>query len=336
MLTAASALTCCSNRSFPLTALFWLAKHCALQTRNTGRKHFDWLFATEDGRPARATNGMWLHADCSLGEMPAAEVYLLFQGNLPTQHNTKRLLAQLRSAARHGGIVGGVDTGVFALAESGVVRTGEHDEVVLHWEAVPTFREHFPSCAALEQIYMIKGREVFCAGGVATLDMMLDLISRFRGQALANEVADALVHTRRSESMPQRGGGIPDSDKITPIQSLVRLMEKNLEEPLNVRELARGIGVSERTLYRICKKEFGQPPSQLYKSVRLQAARNLLFYDEFSIGEVAIACGFSYPEVFSRSFKKKFGRNPRNFRKSLRKQQYLTFRPELRSVLESK
>jgi transcriptional regulator GlxA family with amidase domain len=29
--------------------------------------------------------------------------------------------------------------------------------------------------------------------------------------------------------------------------------------------------------------------------------RDILFYEEFSIKEMAVACGFSYPAVFSRA-----------------------------------
>jgi transcriptional regulator GlxA family with amidase domain len=46
---------------------------------------------------------------------------------------------------------------------------------------------------------------------VATLDMMHDLVVRFAGEALGNEVANALVHTRRPPDVKQRND--------TPIES---------------------------------------------------------------------------------------------------------------------
>jgi transcriptional regulator GlxA family with amidase domain len=44
--------------------------------------------------------------------------------------------------------------------------------------------------------------------------------------------------------------------------------------------------------------------------IRLQAARNILFEEEFSTKEVAVACSFSYPAVFSRAFRAQFKQTP--------------------------
>ena len=71
---------------------------------------------------------------------------------------------------------------------------------------------------------------------------------------------------------------------------------------------------------------------RLYLRIRLQASRNMLFYEEFGIKDVATACGFSYPSVFSRAFHAQFGMTPRDFRASLRHQQNQTYRPEVRRL----
>lgn len=231
---------------FPLNALVLASEALRIANQNTQREYFDWKFVSDDGKPVRATNGMWFAADCGIREMPDADVYLLFEGNLPTQLNSKKLLGQIRSAARHGAIVGGVDTGAFALAEAGIIGTDEGSEVVLHWEAAPSFLERYPHSKARNQIYMVRGKELHCAGGVATLDLILHLVAEFLGDALANEIAHALLHTRRSAETPQHeitsGGPSPESLP----HRLIRLMERNLEFPLTLAELADKIGVSER------------------------------------------------------------------------------------------
>ena len=93
--------------------------------------------------------------------------------------------------------------------------------------------------------------------------------------------------------------------------------------------LADKLGISVRTLERYCAREFGQTPTQLYLLVRLQAARNLLFYEEGAIKDIAVACGFSYPAVFTRAFKAQFGQSPRAFRQSFRDIQGRLVRPEI-------
>ena len=65
--------------------------------------------------------------------------------------------------------------------------------------------------------------------------------------------------------------------------------------------LASVLGISVRKLERHCRRIYGQSPMQLYLKVRLQAARNLLFYEEQTMKDIADACGFSYPSVFTRA-----------------------------------
>lgn len=89
--------------------------------------------------------------------------------------------------------VGGVDTGAFALARAGLIAD---DEAVLHWEAAPAFRERFPAGSTRDQLYRIDGRILHCAGGVSTLDLMLELITRRYGSVLATEVANHVLLLR--------------------------------------------------------------------------------------------------------------------------------------------
>ena len=321
---------------FPLNALILASDALRIANQNSGQGIFGWSFVSETGEAVRASNGMWFGVDCAIDEMEPAAVYLLFEGNLPTQHNSQKLLGNLRAAARFGAIVGGVDTGAFALAQAGLIASDDNPDVVLHWEAVPTFQERFPRAALGSNIYLVSGNRAHCAGGVATLDMMLDLIATKAGEALANEVANALVHSRRDMSVPQRA----DAHAITEDRSLpnrlVSLMEQNLDFPLGLEELADALAVSQRTLSRVYQRTFGESPIRLYLRIRLQAARNFLFYEEFSIKDVALAAGFSYPAVFSRVFKKQYGQTPREFRARLREGQNMALRPEIRRLITNR
>lgn len=317
---------------FPLNALVLASDALRIANQNSGRTLFRWQFLSEDGEAVRASNGMWFPVDRALDDAPQADVCLLFEGNLPTQRNTRRLYGALREAARFGALVGGVDTAAFALAQSGIIKAADGAKVALHWEAAPTFKERFPTADIVPQIYLIDGKRAHCAGGVATLDMMLDLVGAFHGEALANEVANALVHTRRAATSEQRGDWALDAEDNLAAR-LLKLMEAHLDFPLPLDELATALGASERTVTRVCRRAFGASPMRLYLHVRLQAARNLLFYEEHLIKDVATACGFSYPSVFSRVFKAEFGETPRAFRQALRERQAFGVRPEIHRLI---
>ncbi len=318
---------------FPFSALILASEALRIVNQNSGRDLFGWQFVSEDGDNVRASNGMWFASDCGLDDSDAADVYMLFEGNLPTQHISRKLLGYLRSAARFGAVVGGVDTGAYALAQAGLGGNDAQPEVVLHWEAVPTFREWFPESAPLNSINMSDGPAVFSAGGVATLDLMLDLISRFCGEAMANEVANALVHTRRDSNTRQRQDQRDGFHPGNLATLMVRTMEQNLDFPFSLSELAEELNTPKRTLARICEEAFGISPMRLYLRIRLQAARNFLFYEEHTIKDVATACGFSYPAAFTRAFRSQFGMSPSAFRAEFRKRQRLTEYPEIRRLI---
>ena len=320
---------------FPLNGLILASDALRIANQNSGQSIFSWAFISESGEPVRASNGMWFSVDHAIDQMPQADTYLLFEGNLPTQHNSRKLLGQLRTAAHFGAFVGAVYTGAFALAQAGLIGSEKSPDVVLHWEAVPTFVERFSAARPQNQIFLRKDKRIHCAGGVATLDMMLELIAHFKGEAMANEVANALVHTRREARVEQRSDGLLESEKHPLSGKIVRLMEKHLDFPLGLAEFAGQLGIPQRTLSHVCRQAFGESPMRLYLRIRLQAARNFLFYEEFSIKDVSTSCGFSYPAVFSRAFRAQFGQTPREFRAKLRASQNLTVRPEIRRLLTS-
>ncbi|MEM8852945.1 MAG: helix-turn-helix domain-containing protein [Pseudomonadota bacterium] len=316
---------------FPLNALVLASDALRIANQNSGAALFAWSFLTHDGEPVRASNGMWFAADGAVEGMQNPDVALVFEGNRPTQTTAPSLLNALRAAARFGAIVGGVDTGAFALAQAGLV--GE-EPVVVHWEAAPAFTERFRGSEVRGQINLLGNTRGYSAGGVATLDLVLDLIERFHGAPLASEVANALVHTRRPPSVAQRADAPPAARQGSLGQRMVALMERRLDFPLDLEGLAAELNTSPRTLSRECRRTFGEPPMRLYLHIRLQAARNFLFYDELSIKDVALACGFSYPAVFSRAFKAEFGVTPQAFRTAFRKAQSPQLRPEIRRLIQ--
>ena len=312
---------------FPMNAFILATEALRIANQNSGQDLFQWTVASESGEAVRASNGMWVTAHHRLSDIPRCDFLLLLEGNLPTQNISPALLAALRSAHRHGAMIVGVDTGAFAIAAAGLA---SKEQLVVHWEAAAAYLEHYPEAGIRNQIYLVDRQLAYCAGGVAVLDLILVLIERLRGAVLAREVANALIHTPRDATHAQRTDD-EVAGEVRPSLSrrIVVLMENNLDFPLSPKTLARELGISVRKLERYCLQHFIQTPMQLYLRVRLQAARNLLFYEEREIKDISFACGFSYPSVFTRAFAAQFGHSPRAFRQSFRDRQGKIMRPEI-------
>jgi transcriptional regulator GlxA family with amidase domain len=84
-----------------------------------------------------------------------------------------------------------------------------------------------------------------------------------------------------------------------------------------------------RQLERLVRRRLNDSPMRYYLKVRLQAARHLLFYSDRTVQGIALACGFSSPELFSRCFRAQFGRSPRDFRREFTGDRLQRFRPEI-------
>jgi AraC family carnitine catabolism transcriptional activator len=277
---------------------------------------------------------MLLTADLTIDEVPWFPTVLVFGGNHPLQHLSKKVLNWLRKLARHGGVLGAIDTGAFALAEAGLLKDYQ---VTVHWESITTFRERYPDIAVSEQLYCFDRDRITCSGGHATLDMVLSLIQRLHSAGLAQIVANAFVcKAIRPESEPQRSTEDQlGRDLHSPISRILNDMEEHIGSPLSAQHLAKRAGVSVRALSRVLGARVGEPPMRYYRKIRLQAARNSLFYSDLPIQDIAHSCGFASPEVFSRTFKDHFGMSPREFRRQFATDALKRFRPELDHQLKS-
>ena len=313
---------------FPLYALTPAIEALRIANQNSDRRLFDWQLISVDGKPVKASNGMTLSVDGSLADIAWVPTAFVFAGNHPIDHVNKRVMSWLRKLARHGSVIGAVDTGAFALARAGLL---DGYRVTLHWEAITMFRDQFPDIAVSEQLFVIDRDRITCAGGHATLDLMLHLIARRHGAGLAQIVANAFVaHKIRRDVESQRLDAQHISgDTRSPFTRILHDMEENLANPLSADELAERAGISVRALGRALKERVGASPMRYYRKLRLQAARNALFYCDVPIQDVATACGFASPEVFSRTFKDHFGVCPREFRAKFAQEQLSRFRPEL-------
>ncbi len=101
------------------------------------------------------------------------------------------------------------------------------------------------------------------------------------------------------------------------VDELKTFIEKSLgEAQLDVKILSDNVFLSPRQLARKLKTITGLSPAKFIKEVQLQSARKTLENGTFlSISEVAQNNGFEYQGTFSKLFKKRFGKSPREYMK---------------------
>jgi len=80
---------------------------------------------------------------------------------------------------------------------------------------------------------------------------------------------------------------------------------------------AQALGLSERSLGRLCKLQTGLSPQAVIEAHLMREASRLLAYTQMSAQSVAHALGFEDPSYFSRRFRAFAGMSPRAYRARL-------------------
>lgn len=115
---------------------------------------------------------------------------MVVAGFEPLKFTTPALEHWLRRLDHEGVTLGAIDTGACVLAEAGLL---DGHRLTLHWEAIDAFKESYPQLTVTQELFEIDRRRITCAGGTASIDLMLDLIAQAHGPDLAIQVSEQFV-----------------------------------------------------------------------------------------------------------------------------------------------
>jgi transcriptional regulator GlxA family with amidase domain len=281
--------------------------------RLSGKTLYEWRIFAEDAEPVPASNGIAVVPEGPLAQVERLPVLILCSGTGTEDYFDERLFGQLRRLARNGAQMGGLSGAPLLLARAGLL--GER-RCTLHWEHIPGFVEEFPDIEVTDDLYEIDGPIFTCAGGSASMDMMLHLITLQHGHDLAAAVSEQFIHDRIREPTDRQRMAVRMriGHSHPKLVAAIAFMEENLESPVSPPELARSVGLSSRQLERLFGKHMGCTPARYYLDLRLKRARALLRQTSLSVLDVAVACGFASASHFSRRYRDLFGRSPRSDR----------------------
>jgi len=97
-------------------------------------------------------------------------------------------------------------------------------------------------------------------------------------------------------------------------QTLMRHMESNYFEPIDLAALSLQVHFNPSYLARVFKSETGVTPMQYLSNLRLSAATSFLIHTEMGIQQIAEETGFNSIHYFSRLFKRTYGVSPQQWR----------------------
>lgn len=274
---------------------------------------YRWHVLSCGGGAVLASNGMSVNAEGGFEALEAEATLLVVAGFDPLTHVTPALIQWLRRLDNDGVTLGGIDTGSVVLAQAGLL---DGYRLTLHWEALEAFKESYPRLQVTQELFEIDRQRITCAGGTASIDLMLDLIAQAYGPELAIQVSEQFVLGRIRQRKDHQRMQVASRYGIhnKKLVQVIGEMEQHSEPPLSTAQLALGINVTRRQLERLFRLHLNDTPRNFYLGLRLEKARQLLRQTDMSVLDISIACGFESPSYFTRSYRARFTCAPRQDR----------------------
>jgi len=298
---------------YSMIALASAVEPLRMANQLSGKELYSWYLLSADGKSVQASDGMRVEVDAPISDAPKLDTLIVAGGINITNNYSRTELNWLRAQANKDVMLGSICTGAYTLADAGLL---DGYDCSAHWEYIAPLQEAFPKVNCNRRLFTHDRNRLTCSGGGAPMDMMLYVITMQHGRALSGAISDMFVCDRvRSQGDQQR---VPLRHLLSTAQpklvEIVELMEANIEEPIELDELANFVSVSRRQLERLFHRYLDCTPSRYYLKLRLDRARQLLKQTTLSIIEVSSACGFVSTPHFSRCYRKHIGFSPREDR----------------------
>lgn len=129
-------------------------------------------------------------------------------------------------------------------------------------------------------------------------------------------LSDLIVDNR--DACLREGKLLPSHRYPNSVRHAVDYIAANFDKRLKINELADRIGVNRSYLTSTFKKSLGCSPQEYLMNLRIEKAKSLLKKGDIQVNEVAARVGYGDPLAFSKVFKARTGRSPREYKEEKR------------------
>lgn len=304
---------------FPMACLTSMIEPLRAANEIAGQEAFGWTLVSETGARVEASAKVWFDPDTSLDQVGKLDQLFLLSGPSSRFEQEVSSDGKLRKLARHGMTLGAVSGGIFPLARAGLL---DGHTASLHWCYEGAFRNEFPDLTATDDVIAIDRRRVTASGAAAAFDLSLRMIEETLGPDIATEVACWFQHPLvRGEGVMQRKPSLNRQTTLDmlpePVREAVDLFTSHIEDPLNISDVANAVGLSARQLERSFQKSTGMSPMTYYRTVRMNAARQLVLYSNDTMMQIATAVGYASSGTLIQTYEDVFDIHPAKDREKI-------------------
>jgi transcriptional regulator GlxA family with amidase domain len=230
----------------------------------------------------------------------------------------ERLVRWVAAASKRSRRVASVCTGAFLLAHAGLL---DGRRATTHWARCAELAERYPKVRVDPEPIFVRDGDVFTSAGVtAGMDLALALVEEDLGKRIALETARWLVLFLKrpggqAQFSAQLAGQLAERE---PLRDLQQWLPDNLDADLSVPALARRACMSERNFARAFRGETGMTPAAYVEAARVERACIALQTGALPVEAIALQAGFGTVETMRRTFRRRLGVSPADYRSRFR------------------
>jgi len=196
-------------------------------------------------------------------------------------------------------------SGVFALAQSGLAN---NRRITTTWWLAPLMRGRYPQLNIRNDEMIIDDGSIITAGAaLAHTDMMIHLIERFAGAAIAHKCQNFLMIDTRSSQGPYISTAIMVATDPA-LRKAENYISTHMKRIISAKDMAEAAGLGVRTFARRLKLVTGLTPIQFLQNLRVSRAIALADNKGLSSDEIASRVGYSDASSLRRVMKNTTGK----------------------------
>lgn len=282
------------------------------------RSRYRTLVASVGGGPIETESHLSINSVAAADVADVDTVVIPGGFGAPAAADDDEVVEVARALGRRAERVVTVCTGTFVGAAAGLL---DGKRVTTHWARAADIGRRFPTLDVdTDPVYIRDGHVWSSAGVTAGIDLALAIVEDDHGAEVAQTVARWLVmFLRRPGGQTQFSAPVwSERADVEPIRRAQDLVDADPGADHRVGRLAERVGMSERHFARRFTDEVGVSPAQYIAAVRLEAARRQLESTGATVDAIAHRCGFGTAETMRRTFSRRLGVSPDQYRQRFR------------------
>jgi transcriptional regulator GlxA family with amidase domain len=275
---------------------------------------FDVTIASSDGQPIRCTNNILIQPHCSVETIHKTDLVVIASATYIEQilQTGPHLVPWIRRQYNQGAHVASICTGVFLLAETGLL---DGKSATLHWGFAEMFHRRYPQVNLRQDKMFIDQGRLYCSAGVnAGMDLSLYLVEKFCGRQTAVQCAKTMILDLGRKIQTPYACFLFSKDHGDPVVIKAQeWIEKHHTQSIDYDRLAGKYRMSRRSLERRFKQAVGVTPLGYLQQLRVETAKHLLEEGIRTFNEITYLVGYEDVSFFRKVFVRLTGLRPREY-----------------------